>query len=423
MAMAFSKLIALVLGVFFVAVPQCTTAKGRTCTLYPLGPGMDDTDQVEAAIAACGHNGTTIFEEGSYNITRKMMWDLDTARVDLKGVLSFQPDIQHWLNSSNTFQVVFIQSQSSWFVVTGKDFIIDAHNTGGIDGNGQPWWNFFTTVPRRDGNGRPISFTLWRVTRGVIRHFTILSPPFWANTVAESTDVVYNGMLVNATNTDPAFAGQNIVWNTDGIDTYRSDKITMLNWDVTCGDDCIAIKGNSSNIIARNFVCRGGEGIAFGSVGQYANMTDFVSNVLVENVKVLRLSPEQQPNMEHGIYFKTWDGAVNGMPPTGGGGGPGLVKGAVFRNVQIDSVETAVQIVQNFGGGGAVPSKVKLEDMRFENIYGTTNTSTIVKLECGTTLGCSNLSFVNFDVNGPDGNDTIVCDNTWDVVGLGASCN
>jgi hypothetical protein len=29
------------------------------------------------------------------------------------------------------------QSQASWFVITGRDFEVDAHNTGGIMGNGQ----------------------------------------------------------------------------------------------------------------------------------------------------------------------------------------------------------------------------------------------------------------------------------------------
>ena len=51
--------------------------------------------------------------------------------------------------------------------------------------------------------------------------------------------------------------------------------------------------------------------------------TDYVSNVLVENVKVLRLPSRVQPNMNHGIYFKAWDGPVSGTPPTGGGGGFG----------------------------------------------------------------------------------------------------
>jgi len=30
-----------------------------------------------------------------------------------------------------------------------------------------------------------------------------------------------------------------------GIDTYRSSRITMRNWDITCGDDCLAIKAVS----------------------------------------------------------------------------------------------------------------------------------------------------------------------------------
>ncbi|EKM78505.1 hypothetical protein AGABI1DRAFT_114753, partial [Agaricus bisporus var. burnettii JB137-S8] len=292
------KWITLALGALILTV---TGAEGKKCRLHPLGSGMDDTDQVEAAINACGHSGTITFEKGMFNITRRMMWDLDNAHVDLKGTLSFQPDTDYWLNKSNTFQVVFIQSQSSWFVVTGKNFVIDGHGAGGINGNGQAWWNLFaTTRPRLDGDGRPIAFTLWRVSNAVIRGFNVQSPPFWAHTVAESADVLYENILVNATNTDPTFSGQNIVWNTDGINTYRSSRITMRNWDVTGGDDCIAIKGNSTRITARNFICRGGEGVAFGSLGQYANMTDLVSDILIENVQVLRLPSDVQPNNVHG---------------------------------------------------------------------------------------------------------------------------
>ena len=65
---------------------------GNNCTVQaPLGAGLDDTDQVrvsnlvergqcltdashslqiEAAIARCGHYGTTTINEGVYNITR-----------------------------------------------------------------------------------------------------------------------------------------------------------------------------------------------------------------------------------------------------------------------------------------------------------------------------------------------------------------
>ena len=55
-------------------------------------------------------------------------------------------------------------------------------------------WEYFTTVPRLDGDGRPISLTLSNGTRGVVRDFRIVSPPFWSNTVSDSSDVVYDGM-------------------------------------------------------------------------------------------------------------------------------------------------------------------------------------------------------------------------------------
>ena len=186
----------------------------------------------------------------------------------------FIPDVEYWLDADNTYRVVFIQSQASWFVVTGSDFVIDAHNqgslpvlwlydladtsTGGINGNGQTWWNYFTNVTREDGDGRPLALTLYQVTNGTVKDFQIQAQPFWCNTVAESDNVVYDGMKCNATNGNPEFFGQkcvshtvpcrilmkliraSIVPNTDGIDTYRSSNIQLLNWDVR-RDSCTSL--------------------------------------------------------------------------------------------------------------------------------------------------------------------------------------
>lgn len=133
----------------------------------------------------------------------------------------FVPDIQYWLNANNTYRVIFIQNQASWFVVTGHDFTIDAHNEGGINGNGQPWWSYFATHTREDGDGRPVAFTLKNVTRGVVKDFRIEAQPFWCNAVADSREVVYDGMYCNATNQDPTFVGQKWVAHT-GTNTMQA---------------------------------------------------------------------------------------------------------------------------------------------------------------------------------------------------------
>lgn len=71
------------------------------------------------------------------------------------------------------------------------------------------------------------------------------------------------------------------------------------------GDDCIAIKPRSYNINVRNVTCRGGNGIAIGSLGQYLEDSS-VENVQVDNVDIIRYNND----MENGAYIKTWVGAL-----------------------------------------------------------------------------------------------------------------
>ncbi|KAI0342372.1 pectin lyase-like protein [Trametopsis cervina] len=416
---------ALLLGIFVAAFTRVVFAGTSVCSVVPAGPGKDDTDQVEAAIAHCGRGGNVILNRGQYNITRKMTWNLTSSRVDLHGYLNFKPDIEYWLNANNTYRVVFIQDQASWFVVTGSDFLIDAHNEGGIMGNGQTWWSFYGNRSRSDGDGRPIALTLSHVTRGTIKNFRIESQPFWCNTVADSTDVVYDGMYCNATNEDPLYVGQNVVPNTDGIDTYRSDRVQLLNWDITCGDDCLAIKGNSTNIEARNVTCRGGNGVAVGSLGQYVNLPDIVDNVTFEDVRLIRLDPKVQPNMGSGVYFKTWTGTVNGVPPTGGGGGGGFVSNVVSKKFDLDRVSNPIHVYQTNGGhSGDAPSQLQFSNLTFEHWQGTSLSNEIVDLQCSPAVPCPNMIFGDIQVAPPSGQGvSFVCVNVINEEGLPAPCN
>ena len=65
---------------------------------------------------------------------------------------------------------------------------------------------------------------------------------------------------------------------------------------------------------------------------------------------MIRLDPQVQPNMVSGVYFKSWDGTVNGAPPTGGGGGGGFVSNVVAKNVVLDRVTAPIRISQTNGG-------------------------------------------------------------------------
>jgi len=205
-----------------------------------------------------------------------------------------------------------------------------------------------------------------------------------------------------------------------GIDTYRSNRVNLTNWDITCGDDCLAIKGNSTNILASNITCRGGNGIAFGSLGQYVDLPDTVENVTMENLKVMRIDPTIQPNMGAGVYYKSWDGTVRGTPPTGGGGGGGHVRNVVLRNVFLDQVDLPTQLYQtNDGHSGDIPSSLQFSNLSWVNWTGTSTGDRLVSLSCSAAAPCPNMLFQDFDVTPPDsGTPQFICTNVINEQGL-----
>ena len=130
----------------------------------------------------------------------------------------------------------------------------------------------------------------------------------WTMAVTYSQHLEFNDIYVNNTSTSK--------WstlNTDGIDTIYSDDITLRRWHIKSGDDAVALKGNSSNVRVFDTEIFGGQGFAIGSVGQYKDQYEYVTNFTASNV-TLR-------DTTYAIYLKTWGGHSKGYPPNGGGGG------------------------------------------------------------------------------------------------------
>ncbi|KAF9269498.1 hypothetical protein L218DRAFT_939815 [Marasmius fiardii PR-910] len=197
-------------------------------------------------------------------------------------------------------------------------------------------------------------------------------------------------MYCNAANQVPLSAGKNTAGNTDGINTYRSDQVTLSlrNWEVTYGDDCLAIKGNSTNILAENITCRGGNGLAFESLGitQFVCLDSEVQPSLSTGMDVLfsfafAIGTSEQESFSK-VYFKTWTGAVDGKPPIdGGGGGGGLSSSVVFRAYDMLALTqgtfemlpqkmshlTVALFQTNHGDESAIPSQIMFNELHFEN--------------------------------------------------------
>jgi galacturan 1,4-alpha-galacturonidase len=120
-----------------------------------------------------------------------------------------------------------------------------------LNGNGQAWYT------QNKGNSneprRPITITFYNSTNLYIDGLSFVQPQFWASFISYSENVTFINNYVNATSTDPN--GPTV--NTDGTDTWNSNNIYVANWIVQNGDDCVAAKGNTTNLTVRNVTCYG----------------------------------------------------------------------------------------------------------------------------------------------------------------------
>ncbi|KAJ6605093.1 hypothetical protein B0H10DRAFT_2195558 [Mycena sp. CBHHK59/15] len=86
--------------------------------------------------------------------------------------------------------------------------------------------------------------------------------------------------------------------------------------------------------------------------------------------------------MQNGVYFKSWTGSVNGVPPTGGGGGTGRVHNVTARNVVLDRVNLPIHLYQTNGGHSQdLPSTLMFGGLHFANWSGTALVNKIVDIE------------------------------------------
>ncbi|GMK57159.1 hypothetical protein CspeluHIS016_0309990 [Cutaneotrichosporon spelunceum] len=306
-------------------------AMAGICTLRARGGGADDTDNFVNTMKRCGKNSVIFMNSPVYNIRRPVKIRLENSVLSLSGWLKFSDDIEYWVQ--HAFDLGF-QNQKLAMVVSGSNFVLNGEDTGGIDGSGQAWYDYARGV----GNvhGRPMSLALIGARNAVVTNWGIRQPQFWAHIAVDSDNVVYESCYVNATSTSGSFEEKSWLQNTDGIDTYRTNDVVISNFVYQGGDDCIAFKPNSTNIVVQNVTCVGGTGIAFGSIAQYDGVKDLIENVVLKDIK---LYPSDQCRGYQGVYFKSWIGEEVGHPPNGGGGGYGYCRNVSVEDVYMEDID------------------------------------------------------------------------------------
>ncbi|KAB1208700.1 hypothetical protein CJ030_MR6G006741 [Morella rubra] len=190
--------------------------------------------------------------------------------------------------------------------------------------------------------------------------------------------------------------------NTDGIHVGRSIGINITGAAIRTGDDCVSLGDGNEQITIQKVTCGPGHGISVGSLGKYNNE---------QPVKGVTVRTCTFTNTMFGVRIKTWPGSPNGV-----------ASDMFFEDLVMNNVGTPVLIDQQYCPYGKclakVPSRVKISDVSFKSIRGTSTTKVAVKLSCSKSLPCQNVKLSNIDLkyNGKDGPATSECANVRPAV-------
>ncbi|KAI0317344.1 pectin lyase-like protein [Amylostereum chailletii] len=394
---------------FALFSPSCSRVekRGRVCTIVPAPDGGDDSRSIVSAFELCGKDASIVFQNETYHVERIMVTHgLQNVSVDLRGTLSWGTNITYWLD--NAIPLGY-QNQSVAWDFGGSNIHWDGHGVGTFDGNGQIWYDFANGTSNLFG--RPINFVIRNTTNSTFEGMRFVQSQFWSTAMHSSSNILLQDFYINSTSNSSA-----PTQNTDGIDTFYSNNITIRRWSVTNGDDAIAPKANTSNLLIQDSQFFDGSSVAIGSIGQYDGVFEFIENVTAERILCDRC--------HYAGYVKTWTGLQQGFPPNGGGGGLGFAKNIVFRDFAVTDLVNAVgEITQctSYEGatGGCDTSTFQISNVTWENITGSVATSTLAALQCSGLAPCPGITIADVNLTfGGGGNGVVNCSNVVDPEGF-----
>ncbi|XP_052291930.1 polygalacturonase-like [Citrus sinensis] len=237
---------------------------------------------------------------------------------------------------------------------------------GGIlDGQGAGFW----ACKRSGNNNCPSGATTLGFSNSnniLINGLTSQNSQMFHVVINACHNVKVQGVRVSASGNSP---------NTDGIHVQSSSDVTILNARIGTEDDCVSVGPGTTNLWIENVACGPGHGISIGSLGKELHEAG------VQNVTV---NTDIFTGTENGLRIKSWE-----RPSTG------FAQNILFQHALMKNVDNPIVIDQNYCPDNkncpGKPSGVKISDMTYQDIHGSSATEVVVKFDCSPMYPC----FVN----------------------------
>ncbi|XP_050947162.1 probable polygalacturonase At1g80170 isoform X1 [Cucumis melo] len=258
---------------------------------------------------------------------------------------------------------------------------------GVIDGSGEKWWAESCKKNKsRPCKGAPTAFTIDSSSNIRVKGLTIQNSQQMHFTIARSETVRITEVRVSAPGDSP---------NTDGIHITQSTNVVVQNSKISTGDDCISIVNASSGIKMKGISCGPGHGISIGSLGK-DNSTGIVTKVVLDTAFLRETT--------NGVRIKTWQ---------------------VLYSLKIQNLASNQTVTSNIRPYSRTvcslfiiefnafcfcqTSAVKISQIMYRNISGTTTSKNAMKFACSDSVPCSNIILSNVNLEKTDGTVETYC--------------
>ena len=260
------------------------------------------------------------------------------------------------------------------------------------------------------------------ITNAIIRDITSLDSKEFHINVLGCKNVTFQHVTIKAPETSV---------NTDGIHIGRSTGIHIIDTNIGTGDDCVSLGDGSRDITIEKVNCGPGHGISIGSLGKFPNEEP------VSGVKVIGCI---LTNTMTGVRIKTWPASPTGSASDmhfediimNNVGNPIIIDqvycpwnqcqakvitfilGSLMLLELLFKVENYLILINTiFVYWFQIPSRIKISNVSFINIRGTSKFQEAVKLVCSKGMPCEKVVLRDIDLkyNGHDGSPTYHCIN------------
>jgi len=238
---------------------------------------------------------------------------LKSVVIQIDGTLSFADDISEWPRSGNGRTAKVLNCIQLYDAV---NLTITSSGRGTLDGNGATWWGFPGIGYLVRAENRPMLMKLSNCKQTLIERVLFLNSPYWtfdADSGTDGLEIRYSEISARRTRVDKHDLIDMTAFNTDGFDV-GGNNVYIHDCKIWNQDDCIAVKGTSSNMLFERIEASG-VGFTIGSVGR-----DEISNITFRD-----------STMHHtykGIYLKFNSGADQSPG--------GHVYNVLYENIVID---------------------------------------------------------------------------------------